>query len=123
MDLGDLVLLHQEVDALDDALADLAAAGVGRAVRHRRLALDAELVALVGQRVGELGVLEERLGGDAADVEADPAPVLLLHDGDRLAQLGGADRGDVATGAGAEDQDIEVVVTHAVSLWGGVAGG
>ena len=67
---------------------------------------------LVGEHVGELGVAEQRLGRDAADVEADAAPVLLLHDRDRLAELGGADRGDVATGAGAEDQDIEVVVAH-----------
>jgi hypothetical protein len=112
VDLGDLVLLHQVVDALDDALAHLAAARVGRAVLHRRVALDAELVALVRERVGELGVLEERLGRDAADVEADTAPVLLLHDRDLLAQLGRSDRGDVAAGAGAEDQDIEVVVAH-----------
>ena len=89
----------------------LAAALVGRAVRHRRLALDPELVLLVGEHVGELGVLEQRLRRDAPDVEADTAPVLLLHDGDGLAELGRADRGDVATGAGAEDQNIEVVVT------------
>ena len=58
--------------------------------------------------VRELGVAQQRLGRDAADVEADPAPVLLLDDGDRLAELGGADRGDVPTGAGTEDDDVEV---------------
>ena len=46
--------------------------------------------------------------GMQPDVEADPAPVLLLDDRHGLAELGGADRGDVATGAGAEDEDIEV---------------
>ena len=116
VDLGDLVLLHQEVDALDDAGADVAAALVGRAERHRGVALDAELRLLVLERVRQLGVLQQRLGGDAADVEADTSPVLLLHHGHLLAELGCADRGDVATGAGAEDEGVEVRVGHAPSL-------
>ena len=69
------------------------------------------VVLLVRDDVRDLGVAQQRLRGDAADVEADTAPVLLLDDGDGLAELGGADRGDVATGAGTEDEDIEVVVT------------
>ena len=116
VDLGDLVLLHQEVDALDDAGAHVAAALVGRAEGHRGVALDAELRLLVLERVRQLGVLEQGLGGDAADVEADTSPVLLLHHGHLLAELGGADRGDVATGAGAEDEGVEVRVGHAPSL-------
>ena len=86
----------------------LPAAGVGRAVGHRRVALDAELGLLVREHVRELGVLQQRLGRDAAHVEADTAPVLLLDDGHGLAELGGADRGDVATGAGTKDEDVEV---------------
>ena len=109
VDLGDLVLLHQEVDALDDALGHLAAAGVRRAEVHRRVAGDPELVLLVGQDVRQLGVAQQRLRGDAAHVEADTAPVLVLHDGDALAELGGADGGDVPTGAGTEDDDVEVL--------------
>ena len=112
VDLGDLVLLHQEVDALDDAGAHVAAALVGRAEGHRGVALDAELRLLVLERVRQLGVLEQGLGRDAADVEADTSPVLRLHHGDLLAELGGADRGDVATGAGAEDEGVEVRVGH-----------
>jgi hypothetical protein len=115
VDLGDLVLLHEEVDALDDAGAHVAAALVGRPERHRGVALDAELGLLVLQRVSELGVLQQRLGRDAADVEADPAPVLVLHDGDLLAELGGADGGDVPTGTGAEDEGVEVI-GHGCSL-------
>ena len=61
-------------------------------------------------------LLEQRLGRDAADVEADAAPVLLLDHRHGLAELGGADRGDVATGAGTEDEDIEVRVGHGPSL-------
>ena len=74
--------------------------GVGRPEAHRGVALDAELLLVVGQHVGKLGVLEQRLGGDAADVEAHPAPVLVLHDGDGLAELSRADGGDVAARAG-----------------------
>jgi dihydrolipoamide dehydrogenase len=56
----------------------------------------------------ELGVLEQRLGRDAADVEAHAAPVLLLDDGGGLAELRRADGGDVAAGACTENEDIEV---------------
>ena len=108
VDLGDLVLLHQVVDALGAGSATPAAALVGRAERHRGVALDPERVLLVREDVRDLGVAEQRLGGDAADVEADPAPVLLLDDADGLAELGGADGGDVPAGAGTEDEDIEV---------------
>ncbi len=108
VDLGDLVLLHQEVDALDDAGAHLARPRVGGAEGHRGVALDAVLVLLVRQHVRELGVPEQRLGRDAADVEADAAPVLVLDDRHGLAELGRADRRDVATGAGSEHQHVEV---------------
>ena len=49
------------------------------------------------------------LDGMQPDVEADAAPVLVLDDGDALAELGGADGGDVPTGAGTEDDDVEVL--------------
>ena len=69
------------------------------------------------QQVRELGVLDQRLARDAADVEADAAPVLLLDDGDLLAQLRRADRRDVATGTSTEHHDIEI--SHGDSLSGG----
>ena len=117
VDLGDLVLLHQVVDALGAGVGDLAAALVGRAEGHRGVALDPERLLLVRDDVRDLGVAQQRLGRDAADVEADTAPVLLLDDPDGLAELGGADRGDVPTGAGTEDEDIEVGhVAHTASL-------
>ena len=79
------------------------------------VALDAELRLLMGERVSEFGVLQQRLGRNATDVEADSAPILLLHDGDLLAELCGADCGDVAAGSGAKDKGVEVL-SHAVSL-------
>src|SRR3546814_5248864 len=76
--------------------------------RHRGVALDPELRLVVGQRVGELGVLEESLGGNTAHVQADTAPVLLFDDRDRQAELGCADPRDITTRTGTKDKDIEV---------------
>jgi hypothetical protein len=45
-------------------------------------------------QVGQLGVAQQRLGRDAADVQADSAPILLLDHGDGVAELGGADGSD-----------------------------
>ena len=72
---------------------------------------------LLGEEVRQLGVAQQRLGRDAADVEADAAPVLLLDDRDLLAELRGADRGDVPTRAGTEDDDV-VALSHGVTLSG-----
>ena len=58
--------------------------------------------------------VEEGLGGDAADVEAGAAEAdligfgSLLDDRDLFAELGRADRADVAAGAGADDDEVEV---------------
>src|SRR5690606_21519593 len=56
------------------------------------------------------GGVEHCLRGDAADVEAGAAErFAALGAGGLQAQLGGADRGDVAAGAGADDEDVVVV--------------
>ena len=116
VDLGDLVLLHQEVDALDDARADLAGPLVRRTVGHRGVALDAVLRLLMVERVCQLGVLQQGLAGDAAHVEADAAPILLLDHRDALAELRSPDRRHVTTRAGAQDHHIEV--SHVLTLSG-----
>ncbi len=118
----DLVLLHQEVDALDAAVRDDARAVPRLAEVDRELTRDAEEVGLVVQRVRELRILQERLGGDAAHVEAHTAPVLLLDDGGGQAELRAANCGDVTARTCTEDDDI--VVWHALSLSpGGVSSG
>ena len=67
-----------------------------------------------------LGGVQQRLGRDAADVEAHPAQRAAGVDHhDLLAEVGGPERGGVATGPGAEDQDLGV---H-VALLPGVGGG
>jgi hypothetical protein len=58
--------------------------------------------------VRQLGVTEKGLRGDAADVEADTAPVLLLDDGGAESELCRADSSDVPTGTGSEDNDVIV---------------
>ena len=52
-------------------------------------------------------VLEQRLGRNAAPDQAGAAErLLLLDDGDLLAELRGADRGNIAARAGANHDDI-----------------
>jgi hypothetical protein len=69
-----------------------------------------DLDALVGQRdavglgvlgvLGDLGGLQDRLGGDAAPVQAGAADLRLLDQHDRQVELRGAQRRGVAAGAG-----------------------
>ncbi len=101
--------------ALDAAVGDLAAAVERDAVVERRLARDAEGRRLRVEDVREFRVAEQRLRGDAPDVQAHSAPVAFLDHRNAEAELCGADRGDVAARAGAEDDDIEVG-GHADSL-------
>ena len=108
VDLGDLVLLHQEVHTGDAAVGDLAAAVEGDPVVERRLAADAELLGFLGEDVRQFGVAQQRLGRDAADVEAYPAPVLGFDDCGVQSELGGANGRDVSAGAGSENDDVIV---------------
>ena len=53
------------------------------------------------------GGMQQRLGGDAADVEAGAAKGrFFLDDGDCEAELRRADGADIAAGAGADDDEI-----------------
>ena len=49
-------------------------------------------------RLIELGGAEQRLGRDAAPIEADAAEMLALDDHGLEPELGRADRGDIAAG-------------------------
>jgi hypothetical protein len=52
--------------------------------------------------------LQKGFGGNAADVETDAAKGGAFFDaGDGEAELGGADGADIATWAGADDDDVE----------------
>ena len=53
---------------------------------------------------------EERLARDAADVETGAAEFLVFFDDGGLeSELGGADGGDIAARAGADDDDVEFI--------------
>src|SRR3546814_488614 len=108
-----LVFLHQELDAARELGRDLA-----RALDHL-LRVDGDL-AFNLEAVGfgvldvavDLGRAQQRLGRDAAPVQADAAELVALDDGGLEAQLGRADRRGIAAGAGAEDDDVETGVAH-----------
>ncbi len=94
----DLVLLHQELDALgvfgDDLVLAVEHLGV---IQARIFALDA-LFGGVHEVLPQVGGVEQRLGGDAADVQASSAQLGIFFNNRGLqAVLAGADRRGVAT--------------------------
>src|SRR6202035_1677337 len=58
----------------------------------------------------------QRLGRNAAPVQANAAEVGFFHDRGLEAELCGANGGDVAAGTGADDDDVEGCVGHFQSL-------
>ena len=102
----DLVLAHQELDALHQAVAHLAAALLrDRIVDGQVLEAEAEFLAVV-QQVQDLCVAQQRLGWDTTDVQADAAQELTVDDRNLLAQLRGPDRGHIAARPTADDDDV-----------------
>src|SRR3546814_18449664 len=59
-----------------------------------------------------VGRAQQRLGGDAAPVQADAAELGFFHQRGLHAQLRGADGGHVAARPAADDQQIESVLRH-----------
>jgi len=96
----DLVLLHQKTDAVVEALGDAARAlhhgfGVERHFFGRQSVVLGMLHVVVN-----LGRAQQRLGRDAAPVQADAAEIGFLDNRGLVAKLRRADRGDIAAGAG-----------------------
>jgi len=60
--------------------------------------------------VVDLRGVKQRLGRDAAPVQAGAAHLPALHDGGMQSQLGGAQRGGVPAGARADDDQL--IVRH-----------
>ncbi len=104
----DLVLLHQELDALDVAVdALLLEVHHRRQIELRRRDADAHLGEGVSGFLEHLGGVQQRLRGHAADIEAGAAQRrVLLDDGNLHAELRRADRADVTAGARADDDEI-----------------
>src|SRR5438093_9781482 len=104
----DLVLLHQELDALRVLVAHFAGTLHRDAVvGFDSTRVDAELLR-VPHEPRDIGGVEQRLGGNAADVDAYPAELLLLDHRGAHAELGGANGGDVAGGTPAQDDDVKL---------------
>jgi hypothetical protein len=112
----DLVGLEQLHDAARELLHDLVLAADHRSdIDRRLLRRDAVVLERMFQVVELLGGIQQRLGGDAADVEAGAAQggLAVLADvavdaGRLQAKLGGADGGVVAGRAGTDDDDVEL---------------
>src|SRR4051812_43456908 len=103
----DLVLLEQPCHAARQGLDDLRAALHDGGVVDLRVAhLQAE-VAGVADLLQHVGGAQDRLGRDARVVEAAAADPVLLHDRDLHPELGGADGGNVAAPARADDDAVE----------------
>ena len=104
----DLVLLEQELDALDVAVDALVLE------RHHRREIelgrghaDAHLAEAVAGLLEQFGGVQQRLRRDAADIEAGAAEGrALFHHGGFQAELRRADGADIAAGAGADDDEV-----------------
>jgi hypothetical protein len=109
-DPRDLVLVDKALQARPHPLHDLVAPPCDHFDVEAGLAFqnDPEVAGLL--EAGEqLGRFEERLGRDAAQVQARPADLALIHESDAHTQLRGPECGAVAAGAGAQDDQVEVV--------------
>ncbi len=104
----DLVLLHQELDALDVAVnALLLEVHHRRQVELRRGDADAHLGKGMRSLLEHLGGMQQRLRRHAADIQARAAEGRILLDDRHLhAELRRAHRADIAAGAGTDDNQI-----------------
>ncbi len=113
----DLVLLHQMRDAGGELLGD------GARALHDLLQVELDIVrreaelAHVVEQMVDLGGAQQRLGRDAAPVEADAAEMLGLDDRDLHFQLRGADCRDIAARAATDDHQVKfLLLSHALLL-------
>ncbi len=104
----DLVLLHQEFDALDVAVdALLLEIHHRRQVEFRRGNADAHLGERMRGLLEHFGGMQQRLRRHAADIEAGAAECwVLLDHGNLHAELRRAHRADISAGSGADDDEI-----------------
>ncbi len=108
-DVIDLVLLEQVLDAVGHLVRDAAAALHHLGEIEADLTLDRQAVVLdVTEELLVLGALEQRLGRDAAPVEAGAAGAFHLDAHHFFPELGRADRSDITRRAATDDNEIVV---------------
>ena len=111
-----LVLLEQKLDALGEFAHHLVLVRHHGGKIERHLRLDAELGEFLARLLEALAGVQQRLGRDAADIEAGAAEASALVDASRFeAKLAQPDRGVVAAGSAADDDGIELF-GHVVGL-------
>ena len=83
------------------------------------LRLDAQLGEIALRFMETLAGMQQRLGGNAADIQAGAAEgAALVHAGRGKAQLAQPDRGVVAAGAAADHDCVETVRHDATPICG-----
>jgi len=103
------VFFHQEAHALGQALGDLSAAFVSRAVIQAQVVhSDTVAVGVHAQQVRQFGVAQQSLGGDAADVQAHAAQSFLFYQRGLETQLRRPDSADISARPCANHHDIKV---------------
>src|SRR3954471_6342047 len=112
LEVVDLVLLEQPGDAPGQRLDHLGAALHDGAEVDLRVADPDAVFAGVAYLVEHVGHAQHGLGRDAGVVQAAPADHVLLDHGGLHAELGGADRGDVAARTRADDDAVVLGVSH-----------
>ena len=107
---GDLVLLEQELDALGVLADDVVLVGQHLVPVDRHLgAHEAHFLKVFMGFVQRVAGVQQRLRGDATDVQAGAAErVAAFDNGGLQSQLGAADGADIAPRTGADDDDVEV---------------
>ena len=96
------------MNTLDNARGHLARTRVCGTEVKGDIAGDTEGLSLMVENVRHLGVLQQRLGWNTANIEADTAPVLLLHHSSLQTQLGCTDCCDVSARTAAEYYKIKM---------------
>ena len=120
IDHVDLAAGNQPGQALPEPGDHLVLTGIhGRHADAVQGALNAKRGALPGL-VGDLGRVQQRLGGDATAVQAGAADLVFLHERHTLAELGGPQCTGVTRASTAKHHDVARAarrwLTHCVSL-------
>ena len=109
---GDLVLPEEELDPLGHPVRDPPAPLDRLGIARLEAAEANAVVRGVAHEADHLRVAQQRLGRNAAPVQAHAARPIVLDGRDREPELGAADRRDVAARPGADDRDVELVGGH-----------
>src|SRR3954451_2990602 len=116
LDDVDPAALDQTGQTLEEAGDDLVLVGIDPGhVDALEGGRHSELVGLPGL-VRDLRCVEQRLGRDAADMEAGTAEVALLDQPHRQSQLGCSERARVPAGSCPENEYVELAVGHPTIL-------